>query len=51
MLGVARLSIVAAFFLAALPAWPYSQAWGYGPGGVLSIVLVAPIALLAARGI
>lgn len=25
----------------ALPAWPYSKSWGYGPTGLLAAVLIA----------
>jgi hypothetical protein len=26
--------------IGATPAWPYSRGWGYGPSGVLGLVLV-----------
>jgi hypothetical protein len=29
----------------ALPAWPYSASWGYGPGGLLGTVLVIVVIL------
>lgn len=31
--------------LAILPAWPYSRAWGYGPSGLVGLILI--IVLLA----
>jgi len=34
------LFIVIALVVIALPAWPYSKAWGYAPTGVLSVLLV-----------
>lgn len=43
--------IAALLFLvvAALPAWPYSARWGFGPGGVLCLML-ALVVVLALRG-
>ena len=29
-----------------MPQWPYSRKWGYGPGGILSVVLVIMLLLL-----
>jgi len=26
--------------LSALPTWPYSRGWGYGPSGLVSVLLV-----------
>ena len=33
--------------LGALPAWPHSRNWGYGPSGGLGLILVIVIILLA----
>ncbi len=32
--------------LAAMPTWPYSQAWGYYPSGGLGLVLLIVVILL-----
>ena len=32
--------------LGALPAWPYSREWGYGPSGIAGLVVVVLIVLL-----
>jgi len=32
--------------IGALPAWPYSQSWGYFPSGGLGLVLLILIVLL-----
>lgn len=29
-----------------LPRWPYSQGWGYGPSGILGVILVIVLVLL-----
>jgi flagellin-like protein len=34
--------------LGAIPSWPYSRAWGYGPSGIVGVVLVVVIVLLLA---
>jgi hypothetical protein len=31
--------------LGALPTWPYSGGWGYGPSGILGVILVVIIVL------
>ncbi len=32
-----------------VPAWPYSRGWGYGPSGVLGLVLLV-LVILAITG-
>ena len=34
------LIIVVLLLLGALPRWPHSRNWGYGPSGLLGVVLV-----------
>lgn len=31
--------------IAALPTWPYSSGWGYGPGGLLGVILLIVVIL------
>ncbi|MFP3920087.1 MAG: DUF3309 domain-containing protein [Dichotomicrobium sp.] len=31
--------------IGALPAWPYSRTWGYGPSGILGTILVIVLIL------
>ncbi len=45
-LGTILLIIVVLMLLGAIPTWPHSRAWGYGPSGVLGLVLVVLIVLL-----
>lgn len=40
------LIIVILLLIGALPAWPYSHAWGYYPSGGLVIILIIVIILL-----
>ena len=32
--------------LGAVPSWPHSRGWGYGPSGILGVVLIIVIVLL-----
>ena len=37
------LLILIVLVLGAIPTWPYSRAWGYGPSSVLTVTLVVLI--------
>ncbi len=45
-LGTILLIIVILLLIGAIPSWPYSQGWGYGPSGGLGLVLLILIILL-----
>lgn len=32
--------ILILLLIGAFPAWPHSRAWGYGPSGILGLILV-----------
>ena len=34
------LIVLVLLLIGAFPSWPYSRSWGYGPSGVLGLVLV-----------
>jgi hypothetical protein len=40
------LIILILLLVGALPSWPYSRSWGYGPSGLLGIVVVILVILL-----
>ena len=40
------LVVLVLLLVGAFPAWPHSRSWGYGPSGILGVVLV--VILLAA---
>jgi hypothetical protein len=40
------LVILVLLLIGAIPAWPYSQGWGYGPSGLLGTVLVVLLLLM-----
>jgi Protein of unknown function (DUF3309) len=45
-LGTILLIILILLLIGALPTWPYSGRWGYGPTGGVGLVLVIVIVLL-----
>jgi hypothetical protein len=48
--GTILLIVLIVVLIAALPAWPYSTAWGYGPSGIAGLIaLVLLILLLTGR--
>ena len=40
------LIILVLLVIGSLPAWPYSQGWGYYPGGGLGLILIIVIVLV-----
>jgi len=40
MFGTILLIVVVLMLLGAIPAWPHSRGWGYGPSGGLGLVLI-----------
>jgi hypothetical protein len=46
MLGTILLVILILMLLGAVPAWPHSRNWGYGPSGGLGLVVLIIIILL-----
>jgi hypothetical protein len=45
-MGLVLLIILIFLLLGAFPAWPYSRGWGYGPSGLLGVLLVLLVVLL-----
>lgn len=45
-LGTILLIILILILIGAIPAWPHSRNWGYGPSGGLGLVVIIVIALL-----
>jgi hypothetical protein len=46
VLGTILLIVVILMLIGAIPAWPHSRSWGYGPSGGLGLVLIIVIVLL-----
>lgn len=46
VIGPILLIILILLLVGALPTWPYSSGWGYGPSGGLGALLLVLILLL-----
>jgi len=44
--GTILLIVVVLMLFGAIPAWPHSRGWGYGPSGGLGLVVLILIILL-----
>jgi hypothetical protein len=45
-IGLILLIIVVLMLVGAIPSWPHSKSWGYGPSGGLGLVLVILLVLV-----
>jgi hypothetical protein len=45
-MGLILLIILIVLLLGGLPTWSHSRNWGYGPSGLLSVVLLVLIILM-----
>ena len=48
-MGTLLLIVVILLLIGAVPSWPHSKNWGYGPSGVLGVVVLV-IVLLVVMG-
>jgi hypothetical protein len=49
MLTTVLIVLLILLLVGAIPSWPYSRGWGYGPSGILGIILIV-ILILALTG-
>ena len=45
-LGTILLIVLILMLIGAIPTWPHSRRWGYGPSGGLGLVVIILILLL-----
>jgi len=45
MLSTILIVVLILLLIGALPTWPYSGGWGYGPGGIVGLILVVVLVL------
>jgi hypothetical protein len=45
-MGTILLLVLIVLLLGGLPAWPHSRNWGYGPSGVVGLLVVVLLLLL-----
>lgn len=43
--GTVLMIVLVLLLVGAIPSWPHSRAWGYGPSGGLGLVLVIVLIL------
>ena len=48
-LGTILIIVLILILIGALPTWGYSRSWGYGPGGIVGLILII-IIILALMG-
>lgn len=45
-LGILLSIVLILMLVGVIPTWPHSRGWGYGPSGVLGVVVIIIIVLL-----
>jgi len=45
-LGTILLIVLVLMLVGAIPSWPHSRSWGYGPSGGLGVLLLIVVVLL-----
>jgi hypothetical protein len=45
-MGLILLIVLIILLLGAVPSWPHSKGWGYGPSGLLGTVLIVVLILV-----
>jgi hypothetical protein len=45
-IGTILLIVIVLLLIGAIPAWPHSRGWGYGPSGGLGLILLIIVILL-----
>jgi hypothetical protein len=48
-LSLILLIVLVLLLVGAIPAWPHSRSWGYGPSGILGVILII-IIIMALTG-
>lgn len=49
MLSTILIIVLILILVGALPRWPHSTNWGYGPGGIVGVLLII-VLILASTG-
>jgi hypothetical protein len=45
-LGTILLVILVLVLIGVIPSWPHSRGWGYGPSGIIGVILIIVLILL-----
>lgn len=46
MLGTILIVVLILLLIGAIPSWPHSASWGYGPSGALGTILIVVLILM-----
>ncbi len=49
MLTTVLIVILILLLIGAVPAWPHSRSWGYGPSGAVGVALVVLLIIILTR--
>jgi hypothetical protein len=44
-IGTILLIVLILILLGVIPAWPHARSWGYGPSGIVGVILIIVLAL------
>ena len=44
-LGTILLVVLILILIGVIPAWPHARSWGYGPSGIVGVILVVVLVL------
>lgn len=45
MISTILIVLLILLLVGALPTWGYSRSWGYGPGGIVGVLLIVVLVL------
>lgn len=45
-IGTILLIVLVLILIGAIPSWPHSKSWGYGPSGIIGLIVVVLLILL-----
>lgn len=45
-LGTILLIVLILILIGVIPSWPHSRSWGYGPSGLLGVVVLVVVVLV-----
>jgi hypothetical protein len=50
-IGAILLILLILILVGVLPTWPHSSSWGYGPSGLVGVIVIVVVLLWAVGGL
>jgi hypothetical protein len=50
-MGLVLLIVLVLLLVGGLPSWPHARTWGYGPSGIVTLLLVVLLVLLIVHAV